>query len=144
MKLKGLKNAWLNPKGEVITDAPGFYAGNAWHEGLAGYIVMDLQRLRTPQEAHEFATKDTPHAYTYQYLESIGWIRLCGWGKLILKWVLPCETVLTTEQKAVIARWCSENNVAWDKAFDVCGRDCCPIPINDVSTITTDKEKAVA
>lgn len=128
-ELQGLKNAWLSPEGEVITDAPDFYpGGGGWHEGLAGCIVMKLRGLRTTYEAHEFAREGTPHAYTYEYLESIGWVRLCGWG-VILKWVLPCGTVLTGSQKTVIEKWCSENGVDWGKTFDVCGRDCCTIPV---------------
>lgn len=116
--LKGLKNAWLSPRGELITDAPGFCSSGAWHEALAGYILMDIQGLRTTYEAHEFARKDTPYAYTYEYLESLGWIRLCGWGSII-KWVLPEDMRLTRQQRGVIEEWCAANNVPWEKAFSL-------------------------
>ncbi len=116
--LVGLKNAWLSPRGEIITDHPGFYPGHAWHEGLAACIVMDLQGLRTPYEATEFATKGTPHTYIYEYLESIGWIRLCGWGESTRKWIVSGR--MTPAQRRVIKNWCLENDVAWDQAVDTC------------------------
>jgi hypothetical protein len=119
MELQGLKNAWLSPTGEVVTEAPGFYPGGAWHEDLAGCILRDLLSLRTTYEAHELARKDTPFAYTYEYLESLGWVRLCGWGRSP-KWVVPSGGALTHRQRREIRDWLTVNGLAWEKAVDEC------------------------
>lgn len=125
MELRGLKNAWLSPDGKLVTDAPDFYPGGAWHEQLAGIILRDLKGLRVTYEAHELARKDTPFAYTYEYLESLGWIRLCGWHS-ILKWVIPCGTKLTHRQKRVVREWCEVNGTVMEKALDTCRCITCP------------------
>jgi hypothetical protein len=129
MELLGLRNAWLSPTGEVVTDAPHFYPGSGgWHENLAGCILRDLLALRTDYEAHELARRDTPFAYTYEYLESLGWVRLCGWGTAVLKWVIPCGTKLTRAQGLVIDAWCDANGLEVVKALDACRCGHCPPP----------------
>lgn len=116
LELLGLKNAWLSPDGQVISDWEGFdssYGG--WHETLGGFILKSLG-LELPQYFD----------YNYEYLESLGYIRLCGWHDVVLKWVIPCEVVLTDAQKRVIWQWCEINDKQWHQVLDTCR--CCLKP----------------
>lgn len=119
MDLRGLRNAWLSPSGDLIVDHEDFDPASAWHEDLARCIVRDLQGLRTLYEATDYVRRDSPHAYVYEYLESLGWIRLRAWpGELRVRWVLPTPLV-PQSQRAIIESWCEANNTTWDEAVDI-------------------------
>ena len=127
MKLRGLQLAWLSPDGAIVTDADDF-DGHAWHDDLAKCIIRDLEGLAHKCDYEDFIDGLDNITYAYEYLESIGWIRLAR-KVLRSQWIMPCPSpTLTRQQKDVVLRWCIANNVKWLDAFDVCDRDCCSYP----------------
>lgn len=120
--LRGLRNAWLSPAGEVVVDHEDFAPMGAWHEELAVCIVRDLLNFEPSKSAYTVTEKvrsmNGGFAYVYEYLESIRWVRLCGW-QLKVKWVIP-DGLVFPAQRRIIEAWCKANDTTWDKAVDRC------------------------
>jgi hypothetical protein len=113
-KVEGLRNAWLSPQGEIVTDAEDFDP-RAWHEDLAACIVRDREGISHAGEVY-WHLRQKGFDYTYEYLESIGWVRLCGRGGTFLKWIIPNR--LTARQREVIECWCAANGKMWSDTVD--------------------------
>ena len=106
--LATIRNAWLSPDGQLVVDHEEF-EGWAWHEDLARCIIGDLYQAGWREWG-----KHKPYGCFYEYLESVGWIRFCGWSGKHGRWIIA--NVVTVAQREVINRWIEIKGTTWDEA----------------------------
>lgn len=98
-----LRECWLSPDGEVRGCWPN-------HEGEAYDILREIGKY----EDFNRRSDEMEVAYAYEYLESLGWIRLHAPTQ---KWI--CEKRPTARQRKVIKEWCFDNSVKFDDALSI-------------------------
>lgn len=118
MKLIGVNNAWLSPKGDFVTSHEKFFfEGVAWHEKLALCLLADMWGLDDPMDAFERVHKGRLSALATEDLENMGWVRLHGFGGRTPVWVVLFNQRLTPLQEEVVLDWCLENGVRYEECF---------------------------
>jgi len=110
MNLSKLKNAWLSPSGKIVIDHPDFDTTGAWHDNLARCIIKDMKKLDHVCLADDWVDENSNCGYCYEYLESIGWIRLHSFSGMEPTWWILEDITPTKKQEKVIVDWCNANN----------------------------------
>jgi hypothetical protein len=114
-ELLGLTKCWLSPKGEIIVGASD--SDNiASHEQLALSI---LRNMRGGDEdrwgTYEWVRNCSEFLYAYEYLETLGYIRLHGFNDVLrARWIITQKMSFIQKQK--IKLWCIVNKLSWDTA----------------------------
>lgn len=115
--MKGLKNAWLSPNGELITDHEDFDESGSWHLDLAACILKDLNGWEDKNDwcgMNEYFYRNVSDK-----LEEMCYIRLHGFGSLKPVWVVPCGKKITLRQEAVVMDWAIANNRKWNECWSM-------------------------
>jgi hypothetical protein len=94
-----LRQCWLSPGGEIRECWPN-------HESEAFDILKEIGKY---EDFHRSESE-----YGYEYLESLGWIRLHAPTQT---WI--CEKRPTARQRKVIKEWCFDNSVRFDDALSI-------------------------
>jgi hypothetical protein len=103
--LRQLRQCWLSPTGEIR----GLFLN---HESEAFEILKELGKYKYFFR-QKLDRKNRFH-YAYEYLETLGWIRLHAAKQ---KWILMKRP--TFLQRKVIKDWCMYNNVTYDKSVEI-------------------------
>jgi len=114
VELKGLRNAWLSPRGilKVNFKCSHGCSSDAFHHCIAVHILAEIEDF----ECNTYwRRKGNPTSD----LEDLGWVRLCAFSPMCKpRWVLPIERRQTKKQTEIIASWLVENNLSADEAVD--------------------------
>ena len=116
--LKDLRNCWLSSTGKIIIKDKEFDETDscAWHERLGLCILRDLWNVPTFLDAFEQGHNKSSWQSTSE-LESLGYVRLHGFGGLSPNWIIPYKKILTKKQEIVILDWCEINNKEYNNCF---------------------------
>lgn len=118
--MKNIKQAWLSPKGKLITNDKEFiHAENLenFHQIIGLCVIRDLENLPHSSDALKFLVRKGLMSAT-EYLENIRWIRLHKWDDKTSVWVKDLDPLKqpTLAQEEVIAEW----GIAHNKKFTTC------------------------
>jgi hypothetical protein len=86
---------WLSPNGVF------YYVSVLGHEEVALNIIRNKFNLKS-FKVYDFIGDDCQ--YAYEYLESIGYIRFCGWSSK--SEFLPCKINITYKQYKILKDFC--------------------------------------
>lgn len=112
--LKGLRNAWLSPRGILKVDfkCSRGCPSDAFHHCIAIHILAELQGIEC--DAY-WRFKGNPTSD----LEALGWVRLCAFSSTSKpRWVLQLKHRQTKKQTEIIASWLLENDYSADDAVE--------------------------
>ena len=113
--MKGLKNAWLSPAGQLITDHEDFDSSSSWHLDLASCILKDLYGWKSKNGWCDM--DEYRYTNVAEGLENMGYVKLHGFGGLRPVWVVPCGKRLTSIQESVVVDWAIANGLKYDQCF---------------------------
>jgi len=120
--LKGLKNAWLSPIGQLVynleeDDYELCNMGGAIHLALALHIIKKIKKYENARDWFDnYGGCDDP----CEQLEDKGWIKLHTFpgSEIKPRWIVGVDNKITKAQESVILNWCLANNRRYSKAFD--------------------------
>lgn len=117
--LKGLKNAWLSPIGQLVVDTGEDYEElcdiAAWHLRVALHIIKKMKKYKHAKDWFEYSDEIDPCEYLYDRK----WVKLHTFPGSDIEpvWIVEFNSRITKAQEGAILDWCIVNNRKYDTCF---------------------------
>jgi hypothetical protein len=112
---KGVKNAWINPDGELFEC--GYMKHSEWAMDYITEVMCNNDFIAAMKKVEELCGV-TSSAYPYEALHNIGWVRILTWTVRPVLCTRGNDFKLNHVQKDTILFWANVNGFDYQNLID--------------------------